>query len=157
MFTYILVYIPVINALWCYSFSYDVQIEYSIVFFICMCMFFYTDRIYILKSLFKRKTGLIPFKYLEYAVLFVNFLQDSAELYDARAEMNVKGIYLVCWMRSCFLPLIMVSALRNKNYRKYFLVLFAFLLIFMLDKQKLMLQKMKLIYSFLKLEKLVVV
>lgn len=152
LFTYILVYIPVINALWCYSFSYDVQIEYSIVFFICMCMFFYTDRIYILKSLFKRKSGLIPFKYLEYAVLFcmivlvllnrsqltfVNFLQDSAELYDARAEMNVKGIYLVCWMRSCFLPLIMVSALRNKNYRKYFLVLFAFLLIFMLDKQKL--------------------
>lgn len=152
LFTYILAYIPVLNALWCYSFSKDIQIEYSIVFFLCMCAFFLTDRIYLLKSMFKRKTGLIPFKYLEYSVLFVmivlvilnrsqltfvNFLQNSAELYDARAEMNVKGIYFVCWMRSCFLPLIMVTSLRERNLRKYLLVLLGFILIFMLDKQKL--------------------
>ena len=152
LFTYILAYIPIMNALWCYSFSKDIQIEYSIVFFVCMCAFFFIYRIYLLKALFRRKTRLIPFRYLEYSVLFVmivlvllnrsqltfvNFLQNSAELYDARAEMNVKGIYFVCWMRSCFLPLIMVSSLRERNLRKYLLVLSGFILIFMLDKQKL--------------------
>lgn len=152
LFTYILAYIPIINALWCYSFSKDIQIEYSIVFFLCMCAFFLTDRIYLLKAFFKRRVRLIPLRYLEHSVLFVmialvvlnrsqltfvNFLQNSAELYDARAEMNVKGIYFVCWMRSCFLPLIMVTSLRERNLRKYLLVLSGFILIFMLDKQKL--------------------
>lgn len=152
LFTYILAYIPILNALWCYSFSNGIQITYSLIFFICMCFFFLTDKMYLLRFLFKRRTGLIPFKTMEYIVFFgmlllvfinrsqltfVNFLQNSVELYDARAEMNVKGIYFICWMRSCFLPLIMVASLRQKNVWKYFLVLFFFILIFMLDKQKL--------------------
>ncbi len=152
LFTYIIVYIPVLNALFAYSFSEVIVIEYSITFFICMCFFFRTDSFYLLKYLFDRDNKLIPFRILEIFVFlcmvmivlmnlsqltFVNFLESQVELYEARADNDLKGVYFICWMRSCFLPLIMVVSLREKNYRKYLLVFLAFILIFMLDKQKL--------------------
>ena len=150
-FTYILAYIPILNALFSYSFSETIQLEYSLTLFVCMCVFFATDRMYLLKYLFAKRKKLISFRVLEYFVLicmvllillnlsqltFVNFLEKGSELYEARADNNLKGVYFIGWMRSCFLPLIMVKSLCESNFRKYVFAFVAFIIIFMMDKQK---------------------
>lgn len=152
LFTYLLAYIPIINAILVYPFTLGIKLSYSMAFFLCMCLFFITDRIYLLKHLFYGKRKLLPLRFLTIFTIistialliinrsqmtFVNFLADQTDLYDARADNNLKGLYLLCWLRGCFLPLMMVMTLKKNNYVQYFLTLLAFILVFMMDKQKL--------------------
>ena len=151
LFVYVLTYIPIINSILSYSLPSEIKNGYCIALFISMCSFFMTDHISMMKFLFTQKSVQIPFRVLEIftcisviilcllnidQMQFVNFLENKVELYEARADNDIKLVYLMCWIRGAFLPLIMVKYLKNKEIIKYFFSFIAFALIFMLDKQK---------------------
>lgn len=152
LFTYMLAYVPIVNAILVYPFPTMVRVSYSLMFFLCMSLFFLTDRMYLLRYLFVNKHQLLPFRYISIftffgmAILllvnisqlsFVNFFADKAELYEARADKDIKLVYLMCWLRGCFLPLVVIMSFIKHDYIKLMLAVFSFILIFMLDKQKL--------------------
>ena len=152
LFVYVFVYIPFIESLFVNGYPDYLRIPYSIVFLILTSLFFLTDRIYILKSIFKKRKRLFPFKYiiiLTYLLLFcviifnrgqmhfVNFFSDANDLYSLRSDTNLHGIYFVCWIRAALLPLLLVYYLNRKSLVGVLVVIIAYLLVFMMDKQKL--------------------
>lgn len=152
LFVYVLVYIPFIESLFVNGYSDWARISYSLLFLVLISTFFLTDHIYILKKPFKRKRKLISFNsiivitflllaielVLNYNQLhLVNFFAEDNDLYSLRAEANLTGIYFICWIRSALLPLLLVYYLNKKSYLGVSIVILAFLLVFMLDKQKL--------------------
>ncbi len=66
---------------------------------------------------------------------YVNIFEDGDELYELRESSSVGG-YVVAWLRSAFLPLMFVVYLKRKNYLKYVVCFVSYLLLFMMDKQK---------------------
>lgn len=153
LFLFLFVYIPFLDALLIYEFPSSIRIEYLLVFFFLMCLFFATDRKYLCKSLFANRKKRLPVKLLEYITLllfailvllnknllkFVNFFADAEDLYLFREDMDsVSAVYILCWLRAAFLPLLMVYYLNNKIMKKYIVCIIAYIFLFMLDKQKL--------------------
>lgn len=152
LFVYVLVYIPFIESLFVNGYSDWIRLSYSLLFCVIVCVFFLTDRIYILKKPFKRKRKLISFNViivLTFLLLavelllnrsqlhLVNFFAEDNDLYSLRSESHLTGIYFVCWIRSALLPLLLVYYLNKKSYLGVALVIMAYLSVFMLDKQKL--------------------
>ena len=151
LFIYIFAYIPMVNNLLTWGYTAEIQQGYLLVFFVSMCLFFISDRLYLCKGYMQRERKTIPFVNFERLTLllfllvvflqrgnihFVNFLEDSEELYDLRASNSMSGNYLIAWLRSAFLPLLMVTYLYTKQYKKYALSFVAYIVIFMIDKQK---------------------
>lgn len=152
LFVYAFVYIPFIDAIFVNNYPPDVSVLYSLLFFLIMCSFFLTDKYYLLKKIFRRRQTLLPFNVIIVFTFFllvialalnlgqlhfVNFFAESQELYALRAETQLRGIYIVCWLRSAFLPLLLVYYLNRKSFGGIAVVFIAYILIFMLDKQKL--------------------
>ena len=151
LFIYLLVYIPVIESLFVNDYPNFIRIPYMVVFFLMICLFFFTDGIYMLKKTFKRTRKVIQFKtiisitfFLLAMVLvlnrgqlhFVNFFAADNDLYSLRSETHLSGIYFVCWIRSALLPLLLVYYLNKRSYPGVLIVIISFILVFMLDKQK---------------------
>jgi hypothetical protein len=67
---------------------------------------------------------------------FVNFFVDASLMYEYREMANIKLVYVLCWLRAVFLPLLMLYYLNRKDYIKYALSFVGFVLLFMLDQQK---------------------
>ncbi len=152
LFVYVLVYIPFIESLFVNDYSDGIRLPYSFLFCVIVCVFFLTDHIYIYKKPFKRRRKLISFNviivitFLLLAVELllnsgqlhlVNFFAADNDLYSLRSETDLTGIYLVCWIRSALLPLLLVYYLNRKSYLGVAIVIMAYLSVFMLDKQKL--------------------
>lgn len=152
LFVYVFVYIPFIESLFVNGYSNWIRLSYSILFFVIVCIFFSTDQIYILKKPFRRKRKLLPFNYIIVVTFLllivelfwnrgqlhlVNFLAEDNDLYSLRSETHLRGVYIICWIRSALLPLLLVFFLNKKSYLGIVVVIMAFLSVFMLDKQKL--------------------
>lgn len=152
LFVFLLAYIPIINSLFVYNYPINVVFTYTIVFFVSMCAFFLTDKVYLLRRIQANNKNRIPFVVLECLTLFflvivivsnrsqlhfVNFFSESKDvLYDLRADTSIRFVYLSFWLKSAFLPVLLVEYLKEKNYIKYCLVFLAFFVAFMVDKQK---------------------
>ncbi len=156
LFTYIFIYIPVQEALWCTpGFGRDFSISYSLLLLLCMSFFFLTDKLCFLKKAFSPKIRItkLSFSIIEVITIviafyllyelrgqmsFVNFLEDSKELYEARAEQNFSTFvaYLVCWEKNAFIPLCLVYSLYRKERVKSVIAILLSFLIFMMDHQK---------------------
>jgi len=158
-FVWFFAFIPLLNNLFTWGYPSVVWVSYSLTMYAFMCLFFATDNWCMLKRLFTAKHVKIKFQQIEWLIFFlyfvmlvsnannmhmVNFLQDSETMYDLRAENSMGGNYLVAWMRSAFLPLLLVCYLRNHSYEKYAMVFIAYLSVYMIDYQK-----MTFLYPFL--------
>lgn len=151
LFTYLLAYIPIICSLFGYRFKSSLAIPFSSVFFVAMICFFLTDGHFIWKEKFRQVKRIFSFKQLEILiwlcyiiVAFINigemrlvdFLENSDDLYELRANSSIKGIYYLGWLRSALFPLLMVVYLRRRETVKYIITVIAYIVIYMLDKQK---------------------
>lgn len=150
LFVYVFVYIPFIYSLNVYGFPDSIRYPYQIVFFIIMVLYFQTDNISLLKKAVRRKKK-IPFSVIPSITVllflllialntsqfhFVNFFDDAKSMYELRESANIKLIYVLCWLRAAFLPLLMLYYLTKSDYIKYGFCFFGFFLLFMLDQQK---------------------
>lgn len=159
LFLYVLAYIPMMNMLFTGNFAESIRILYAIALFLSMSAFFMTDHIYAYRKLITSKRKLIPFRILEIItaimfiflviiqrgnIHFVNFLQDSSEMYELRAANSMGGNYIMAWLRSAFIPLLLVCYLHKKQYVKYLISFGAYIVLFMID-----MQKITFIYPFL--------
>jgi len=157
-FMYILVYIPVINALFVYGFPNNVRDSVALPMLLMMTISFLTDKKTILKHLVLGKSKIDNIKPIE-AITVIMFLvlialnhsqmhfaniAKSSELYGLREKNDISLVYFMCWLRSVFVPLLLILYLKNKCYIKYALGMVAYILLFMLDKQKI-----TLVYPFL--------
>jgi hypothetical protein len=151
LFLYILVYVPFINNLYVHTYPDNLSTSYLYVFFIFMCLFFYTDKFSLFKSFLTKKRRLLPIKGFERITLFlflvvtvsnlgslrfVNFYVDNDLMYDLRENTSINFVYTYCWLRTALLPILMVLYLRRGDKKKFFLVSFCFVILFMLDKAK---------------------
>ena len=157
LLTYLLAYLPCIHALYVSNhLAPEIIFIYSCVLFGCMSSFFLTDQLYLLRKIFlKRKSGPLPFRFIEYVTLLliavlvadnisqlqmVNLFTDSDTLYDLRAEFGDSRVrwmkYLIQWLTTAFLPLLLICYLKTRRYLKYGIVMAGYLLLFMMDMQK---------------------
>lgn len=151
LFVYIFVYIPFMNALLVYGFPESMKVSYCLVFFVFMVLYFKTDHLTILKKWIVEYKRRIPFSVIPsitvflFVVLialnvsqlhFVNFFTDAAVMYEYRESANIQLILVLCWLRAVFLPLLMLYYLSKGKYMHYAYTFVGFVLIFMLDQQK---------------------
>lgn len=153
IFTYILAYIPFNETLSVGGWRQDFM-DYRIVFFVSMCVFFLTDNCTLGRRLFKIKPNVkfITFRKISYLLLvfvillnvsnlhFTNFMQNRSDLYDLRANLRVVGgtpvIYLIYWFKNVILPLLIVTSLIRKEYIHFVVAFIGCMCMFMIDQQK---------------------
>ncbi len=158
IFLYLLVYIPFIHALFVTN-GID---AYSLYSYACvMCLFFI---VYFgmesWRNLFKplELRPALSFRWIEIITLiitaifvlsrmksmhFVNIFTQSDVLYDLRSQ-NSEAInggggfiaYLQGWLSGAFYPFLLVCYLREKKWLKALAILFGYILLFMVDMQK---------------------
>lgn len=151
LFIYIFIYIPFLYSLSFFSYPDNIRYPYIVFFFIIMVCYFLTDKYALFKNTVITNKRKIPFSFIPritiilmiFIVLlnisqlhFVNFFEDAQEMYEYRASANIRAIYILCWLRAVFLPLLMVYYLYKKYYIRSALTFIGFILIFMLDQQK---------------------
>lgn len=151
LFVYIFIYIPFLYSLFVHGFLENLRNSYQLFFFIIMIVYFRTDQLFMFKKAIVHGRKKLPFKVIPiFTVLlltvlvvinssqlhFVNFLTDAQTMYDFREEANINLIYVLCWLRSALLPLLMLYYLCRSEWFKYGFTFFAFVLLFMLDQQK---------------------
>lgn len=156
IFTYIFVYVPFVVTIYIASFPTYLRILFSLVFFILMCLFFATDNYSALKGVFIKRKRVFSFRYFEILFVllfitalvinrrnltFVNFLSADNALYELRAEEGVGelgkfNIYLTLWLSHAFLPILLVYYYINRKWLKFALSIVGFMVMFMIDKQK---------------------
>lgn len=156
-FTYLLIYVPMIEALYVTTgIDLNVCVINLFLLAICMCLFFATDNVFLLKKPFLNNSirkGL-PFSFVEWATVlifiylilvqhsqmtFVNFFADSELMYDLR-EDTVSGTatnYLLNWEKNALIPICIVYYLCTKKHTKYVMAIVMSFIMFMLDYQKL--------------------
>lgn len=154
LFVYVFAYVPFNETLSVCGYGSDFN-DYRAVFFIAMCMFFISDN----KTLFLRQFEKRPkikyntFENVSLVTLLVivllnirnlhltNFLAESNDLYDLRANLKVVGgtlaVYLIFWFKNAILPILLIANLQKGNKVKILIMFFAFIFIFMIDQQKL--------------------
>jgi len=104
-----------------------------------------------LKKFIVRRRKTFPFKIIPIITVFllvvlvainrsqlhlVNFFEDSQSMYEFREDANIKLIYVLCWLRAALLPVLMLYYLCKSKWLKYGLTFLGFVLLFMLDQQK---------------------
>lgn len=157
-FLYLFVYIPFIHALYVIT---DISLLQKGIVSIVVCAFFILymnigKSIKILKDI--NITPKIPFKYIEALTIllsaiyvavnlnrmhFVNIFTQQDILYDLRAQ-NAEEIgegnifaYLRGWLFGAFYPFLLVDYLKNKKWVSTLCILFGYIILFMVDMQKL--------------------
>ncbi len=153
IFNYVFVYIPFMETL--YTGGYGPEYNaYKIVFLIFTILFFATDNLKLLRGPFKKK-GIISFRVFEIGSLvllsallllnirnlhFTNFVESKSDLYDLRSNLSIVGgsiaVYFLYWLKCAFLPCLLVYYLRKNNLVKAAIAFVSFILLFMLDQQK---------------------
>lgn len=151
LFIYIFVYIPFTHSLFVYGFPEYLRNSYQIFFFILMIVYFRTDSFTLFKKTVITSKRTVPFKVIPIITIllfviliilnrsqlhFVNFFSDSKSLYEFRESANIQLIYVLCWLRAAFLPLLMLCYLSKSDWVRYSITFAGFVLLFMLDQQK---------------------
>ncbi len=151
LFVYIFIYIPFTYSLLVHGFPEKLKYTYLLFFFIIMIVFFKTDQLLMLKKFIVRRRKTFPFKIIPIITVFllvvlvainrsqlhlVNFFEDSQSMYEFREDANIKLIYVLCWLRAALLPVLMLYYLCKSKWLKYGLTFLGFVLLFMLDQQK---------------------
>lgn len=157
-FLYLFVYIPFIHAIYITTDISFLQKDFvSIV--VCALFILYMNigkHIKLLKDI--NITPKIPFKYIEFLTIllsviyvaaninrmhFVNIFTQQDVLYDLRAQ-NSEEIgegnifaYLRGWLFGAFYPFLLVDYLKNKKWVSTLCILFGYIILFMVDMQKL--------------------
>lgn len=157
-FLYLFVYIPFVHAIFVIP---DISLLQKGIVSIVVCALFilYMNigrRIKVLKDI--NITPKIPFKYIEALTIllsviyiavninrmhFVNIFTQQDILYDLRAQ-NAEEIgegnifaYLRGWLFGAFYPFLLVDYLKNKKWLSSLCILFGYIILFMVDMQKL--------------------
>lgn len=157
LFTYILVYVPLLLAVYATSCMQTTEGNIMILeLALFQVLMFSTDNKCIFKQFFLSKTiKQYPFRYLEILTIvcmialiassgtslrFVNFLTDSDTMYDLRADYSQNRAawsgYLINWVKSGMLPILLLVYLKRGNLSKIIFAVIGYILIFMLDMQK---------------------
>lgn len=153
LFVYIFAYIPFLHKLFTNYFvsGYSFTISYLVVFVLSMCIFFITDKTYILKKLFTKTRNKVSFRTFEVIcaflyllmlsanignIRFVNFIEDSDLMYDYREESVGNLVYLISWMKHAIMPLLLVCYMQRKNYKKASLTFVGMTAIYTIDMSK---------------------
>lgn len=151
LFVYVFIYIPFTYSLFVHGFSDDLKHSYLLFFFIIMIVYFKTDRLSMFKKIIVHKRRKITFKIIPIITVFllvvlvtinwsqlhfVNFFEDSRQMYEFREDANIRLIYVLCWLRAALLPLLMLYYLCKSEWLKYGLSFLGFVFLFMLDQQK---------------------
>lgn len=157
-FLYLFVYIPFIHAIYITT---DISFLQKDIMSIVVCALFILymnigKHIKLLKDI--NITPKIPFKYIELLTIllsviyvaaninrmhFVNIFTQQDVLYDLRAQ-NSEEIgegnifaYLRGWLFGAFYPFLLVDYLKNKKWVSTLCILFGYIILFMVDMQKL--------------------
>ncbi len=157
-FLYLFVYIPFIHAIYITT---DISFLQKDIVSIVVCTLFILymnigKHIKLLKDI--NITPKIPFKYIEVLTIllsviyvaaninrmhFVNIFTQQDVLYDLRAQ-NSEEIgegnifaYLRGWLFGAFYPFLLVDYLKNKKWVSTLCILFGYIILFMVDMQKL--------------------
>lgn len=157
-FLYLFVYIPFIHAIYITT---DISFLQKDIVSIVVCALFILymnigKHIKLLKDI--NITPKIPFKYIEVLTIllsviyvaaninrmhFVNIFTQQDVLYDLRAQ-NSEEIgegnifaYLRGWLFGAFYPFLLVDYLKNKKWVPTLCILFGYIILFMVDMQKL--------------------
>ena len=153
---YLLMYIPMIYVTFITDISSSTQSGILISLYVFSITCFITDNKYLFKKKWlSQRRQKIPFRLLEVTTIillmfvlivegkslrFVNILSQSDLMYEMRASYSSSRLvitgYLISWLKTAFLPVLLVAYLHSKSRIKYILVLFAYLIMFMLDMQK---------------------
>lgn len=153
-FIYIFIYIPFVHAIFVSSnISWFTIISYTACLCLWMILFLHTGQ----RRLFFKDleiTPLLPLRVIEVITIsitvvfialrgksmhFVNFFTQMNELYTLRAQNADSGfvVYLQGWLSGAFYPFLLVCYLRQSKILKVVLILLGYLLLFMVDMQKL--------------------
>lgn len=156
LFLYIFVYIPIVHAM---SVIWNVpNIDvFSVNGILCLlfCIYFAIDKkVKIIKNF--RIVPSIPYKCIVVVTIlltlifvalqfkkmhFVNPISQQDLLYDFRAQNSEEGSgfinYIAGWLFGAFYPFLLVSFLKKKEWFKSSLILGGYVLLFMVDMQKL--------------------
>lgn len=151
LFVYVFIYIPFTYSLFVHGFPVGLKYSYLLFFFIIMIVYFKTDRLSLFKKALLRRRKKLPFTVIPIITVFllivlviinrsqlhlVNFFVDTQSMYEFRENANIKLIYVLCWLRAALLPLLMLYYLSKSDWLKYGLTFIGFVLLFMLDQQK---------------------
>ncbi len=151
-FAYIFMYVPSLHTLF---FQYEktfLVLSYTFVFVVSMVMFFRTD--HASQNTLQKKNN-IQFRWLEIVSYFlilivlllnfhniqwVNFFTDRSSLYELREDLEFGGgaigKYLFCWVRNVFVPVLLVTYVTKRKLIKCSMVFFVYIILYMIDKQK---------------------
>jgi hypothetical protein len=153
VFTYILAYIPFNETLAVGGWRQD-YVDYRVVFFVSMCVFFITDSYTIGHHFFRMKPKIKfnTFRRVAYILLilvvllnisnlhFTNFMQNRSDLYDLRANLKVVGgtpvVYLIYWFKNVILPILIVTSLIRREKTHFVIAFLGCICMFMIDQQK---------------------
>lgn len=151
LFVYVFIYIPFTYSLFVHGFPVGLKYSFLLFFFIIMIVYFKTDRLSLFKKALLRRRKKLPFTVIPIITVFllivlviinrsqlhlVNFFVDTQSMYEFRESANIKLIYVLCWLRAALLPLLMLYYLSKSDWLKYGLTFIGFVLLFMLDQQK---------------------
>lgn len=156
-FTYLFIYVPMLEALYVTTgITLNVCVVNSLLLASCMCLFFATDKVFLLKKPFLNSSirKSLPFSFIERVTLlifiylivaqhsqmtFVNFFADSELMYDLRADTVSSTFtnYLLNWEKNALIPICIVYYLCTKKYVKYAVAIILSFIMFMIDYQKL--------------------
>lgn len=154
LFLYLFVYIPVIHAM---TVIWNIPIVkvFSVNCILCVlfCLYFSLGKRKLIKDF--QITPSIPFKWIEILTIiltcffiavqfkkmhFVNPISQQDLLYDFRAQNseNSEGIinYISGWLFGAFYPFLLVNFLKNKKWLKSASILGGYIVLFMVDMQK---------------------
>lgn len=155
-FIYLFVYIPLVVTCFLADFPVETRVSIVLVFLVVMFFVFLTDKYSIGRHLFSLNNKPWSFRAFETLVwflfvidvfinrgslTFVNFLSEGNDLYDLRLSQGVEGlgrvfVYLTLWLSHAFIPILFVCYYIEKKYIKLAFSFIAFVIMFMLDKQK---------------------
>lgn len=156
LFLYLFVYIPFIHAIMVlYNISDMQTYSYNLVMFIFMILYFKIGNEWTpIKNILVKPQ--LPFKFIEFITViltiafvaiahdhmhFVNIFTESSQLYELRSENSeaesLGGIgYLQGWLFGAFYPFVLVHYLDQKKWIKVSMALFGYIVLFMVDMQK---------------------
>lgn len=153
---YILAYIPIMESIFSTEkMVYESRVIYCIVFFSLMCIFFISDSWKLGKRFFTHIKLYIPRQFLfNISIIllllllvlnfgqmrFVNIITQRELMYELREDLSENMFpgsgYIIFWLSNAFLPVLLIYALRVRNWKNYLLIIGGYTILFMVTMQK---------------------
>lgn len=153
---YLIIYIPMLYMSYIAPINFELQMSCVLSLMAVMSISFATDNCYLINRAWSiRGDQKISFKYVELCGLivflivfiaeshdlkYVNVFTDQDVMYELRASYGKSRSsiieYLMSWTKTAFLPLFLVYYLKAKQYFRYFVIIMCYVIMYMLDMQK---------------------